>query len=81
MLPFNDEELKNPVEHVLNRLRPSVMLDGGDIVLVDIKQGKVFVKLEGACKGCPSSNITLKQGLEKQLKNDIHPDLEVVSIN
>ncbi|RAX54906.1 hypothetical protein CCY99_01825 [Helicobacter sp. 16-1353] len=81
MLPFSDEELISPVESILNQLRPSIMLDGGNITLVEIKDGKVFVRLEGACKGCPSSNITLKDGIERQLRRDIHPDLEVISIN
>lgn len=81
MVMFSDEELIEPVEIVLNKLRPSILLDGGNITLVEIKNGKIYVKLEGACKGCPSSNITLKNGIERTLKNDIHPDLEVISIN
>lgn len=81
MVMFSDEELLEPVESVLNKLRPSILLDGGNITLVEIKNGKVYVQLEGACKGCPSSNVTLKNGIEKTLRNDIHPDLEVISIN
>lgn len=81
MLPFSDEELIDPVESVLDKLRPSIMLDGGNITLVKIENAKVYVKLEGACKGCPSSNVTLKNGVERQLRVDIHPDLEVISIN
>ncbi|RDU64155.1 NifU family protein [Helicobacter sp. MIT 14-3879] len=81
MMMFSDEELIEPVESVLDKLRPSILLDGGNISLVEIKGGKVFVRLEGACKGCPSSNVTLKNGIEKALRNDIHPELEVISIN
>ncbi len=81
MLPFSDDELLAPVESVLNQVRPSIMLDGGNVRLVEIKNGKVFVKLEGACKGCPSSNITLKNGIERQLKINIHPDIEVASVD
>lgn len=81
MLPFSDEELIDPVESVLDKLRPSIMLDGGNITLVKIENAKVYVQLEGACKGCPSSNVTLKNGVERQLRVDIHPDLEVISIN
>lgn len=80
MLPFSDEELREPVEATLNAVRPSIMLDGGNITLVEIKNGKVFVRLEGACKGCPSSNNTLKNGVERQLRLDIHPEIEVVSV-
>ena len=81
MLPFSDDELNEPVEVVLDKLRPSIMLDGGNITLIKIENGKVYVKLEGACKGCPSSNLTLKNGVERQLRLDIHPELEVISIN
>lgn len=81
MLPFSDDELNEPVEAVLDKLRPSIMLDGGNITLIKIENGKVYVRLEGACKGCPSSNLTLKNGVERQLRLDIHPDLEVISIN
>lgn len=81
MIPFSDEELREPVEFTLNQLRPSIMLDGGDVTLVKIENGRIFVKLEGACRGCPSSNLTLKNGIERQLRNDIHPDLEVVNVN
>ncbi|RDU57366.1 NifU family protein [Helicobacter sp. MIT 99-5507] len=81
MLPFSDDELNEPVEVVLDKLRPSIMLDGGNVTLIKIENGKVYVRLEGACKGCPSSNLTLKHGVERQLRLDIHPDLEVISIN
>ncbi len=81
MVIFSDEELLEPVEGILERLRPSILLDGGNVTLVEIKNGKVFVRLEGACKGCPSSNITLKNGIEHTLRNEIHPEIEVVSVN
>lgn len=81
MIPFSDSELIEPVEAILNKLRPSILLDGGNITLVEVKNGKVYVELQGACKGCPSSNITLKNGIEQRLKNEIHPELEVISIN
>lgn len=81
MVIFSDEELLEPVEGILERLRPSIMLDGGNITLEYIKGGKVFVRLEGACKGCPSSSVTLKGGIERALRNEIHPEIEVVSVN
>ncbi len=81
MVIFSDEELLEPVENVLERLRPSILLDGGNIMLEYIKDGKVFVRLEGACKGCPSSNVTLKNGIERTLRNEIHPEIEVISVN
>lgn len=81
MIPFSDEELQEPVESILNELRPSIMLDGGNVTLIKIDNGKVFVRLEGACKGCPSSNITLKNGIERTLRINIHPELEVISVD
>ena len=81
MMPFSDDELIEPVEDVLSRLRPSIAMDGGDIVLERIEGNKVFVRLKGACVGCPSSNNTLKNSIEKNLRLEIHPNLEVVSIN
>lgn len=81
MIPFSDEELIEPVEAVLSKLRPNIELDGGDITLVKIEGSKVYVKLHGACKGCTSSTNTLKNGIERNLRVEIHPQLEVISIN
>lgn len=81
MLPFSSDELIEPVEEVLEKLRPSILADGGNIVLDKIEDNKVFVRLQGACKGCPSSINTLKNGIERSLRMEIHPELEVLSIN
>lgn len=81
MFPFSSEELIEPVEEILERLRPSILADGGNITLDKIENNKVFVRLEGACKGCPSSKNTLKNGIERNLKLEIHPEIEVFSIN
>ncbi|MFV0481949.1 MAG: NifU family protein [Campylobacteraceae bacterium] len=80
MLPFSDEELKPVVEQVLNKVRPMLVRDGGNMKLLKIKNGIVFVQLEGACHGCAASDTTLKYGVEKQLKIDIHPDMKVINI-
>ncbi|MGM0623701.1 MAG: NifU family protein [Campylobacterota bacterium] len=80
MIPFSDEELKEPVQKCIDKVRPSIALDGGDIKLIDIKDGKVYVQLLGACVGCASSGTTLKYGVERQLRTDIHPELEVVNV-
>ena len=55
-------------------------MDGGDISFIAIKDAKVYVQLKGACIGCASSGTTLKYGVERQLRMDIHPDLEVVNV-
>jgi len=80
MIPFTDEELLPAVTGVIEKVRPSIKLDGGDIKLIGIKNAKVFVQLQGACVGCGSSGTTLKYGVEKQLKILIHPDLTVVNV-
>jgi len=81
MIPFSDEELVEPVKNVLDKVRPSLALDGGDIDFVSIKDGVVYVQLKGACVGCASSGSTLKYGVERQLKIDIHPELTVVNVS
>lgn len=80
MIPFSDEELLSPVKDVINKVRPSLALDGGDIDFITVKNGKVYVQLKGACIGCSSSGTTLKYGVERQLRMDIHPELMVINV-
>lgn len=55
MIPFTDEELMNPVRNVIDKVRPSLALDGGDISFITVKNSKVYIQLKGACVGCASS--------------------------
>jgi Fe-S cluster biogenesis protein NfuA len=80
MIPFSDEELMEPVQRVIDKVRPSLALDGGDIDFITVKEGKVYVQLKGACIGCASSGTTLKYGVERQLRMDIHPEICVVNV-
>ena len=80
MIPFSDEELIVPVEKSLEKVAPMLALDGGGIKLLKIKDGKIYVQLGGACVGCAASGQTLKFGIEKQIRADIHPELVVVNI-
>lgn len=80
MIPFSDEDLFDPVSDSLNKVRPMLQNDGGDMKLLGIKNGVVYVQLVGACHGCPSSGNTLKYGIERQLRIEIHPELSVVNI-
>ena len=80
MIPFSDEELLKPVQNSLNTIRPMLQNDGGDIELLKIKNGVVYVQLTGHCHGCAASGQTLKFGVERQLRIDIHPELSVVNI-
>ncbi|RLD16254.1 MAG: NifU family protein [Caldiserica bacterium] len=73
--------LKERVEKVIEKIRPSLQMDGGDIELVDVSEdGVVKVKLTGACKGCPMSQFTLKMGVESMLKKEIPEVKEVIGI-
>lgn len=70
--------LKTKVEEVLQQIRPSLQADGGDVELVEIAaDGIVKVKLTGACFGCPMSQMTLKMGIEKLIKEKI-PEIKTV---
>ena len=80
MIPFTDEELKPAVESVIEKVRPSIKLDGGDIALIAIQEGTVYVQLQGACVGCGSSGTTIKFGVERQMQTLIHPDIAVVNV-
>jgi Fe-S cluster biogenesis protein NfuA len=70
-------DLKASVEKALEKIRPLLQRDGGDIELVEVSDGVVKVRLTGACKGCPMSQVTLKQGVEKMLMQEI-PGLKEV---
>ncbi len=64
--------MKKQVEAALDKIRPSLQADGGDVELVEItKNGIVKVRLQGACQGCPMSQMTLKGGIERVLKREI----------
>ena len=70
--------MKERVQEVLDKIRPSLQADGGDVELVDVDDNNVVtVRLQGACAGCPMSQMTLKGGIERILKQEIP---EVVSV-
>ncbi len=73
-------ELFEQVEEVLNKLRPYIHRDGGDVELVDIEEGIVKLRLLGACGSCPSSTITLKAGIERALTEEIPEIIEVQQV-
>ena len=72
--------MREKVEEVLNRIRPSLEADGGNVELVEVNDGIVKVTLTGACAGCPMSTLTLKMGIEKMLREEIPEVKEVVSV-
>jgi len=64
--------MREMIEKALEKIRPALQRDGGDIELVDVKDdGVVQVRLTGACGGCPMSQMTLKMGVEKALKEEV----------
>jgi Fe-S cluster biogenesis protein NfuA len=80
VLPFTDEELRPIVESLLEKSKVWIQQDGGDVTLIDIKDGTVFVQLQGACVGCGSSGTTIKFGIEKEMKTMIHPEIVVMNV-
>jgi Fe-S cluster biogenesis protein NfuA len=68
---------KEQVQSVINKIRPSLQADGGDVELVEIDNGVVKVRLQGACAGCPMSQMTLKNGIERILKQEL-PEVKSV---
>lgn len=73
-----DAEIVAQIRELIDtRVRPAVARDGGDIVYRGFREGKVFLALQGACSGCPSSTMTLKQGIESLLKHYV-PEVEAV---
>lgn len=80
MIPFSDEELIDPVKESIDVVRPMIERDGGGIELVGIKNGVIYVKLTGHCVGCAASDTTLKMGVERQIRMDIHPELVVEKV-
>lgn len=75
-----DEIVLQIKELIETRVRPSVMMDGGDIVFDSFEDGVVFLQLRGACSGCPSATMTLKSGIENMLKHFIPEVTEVQAI-
>ncbi len=69
---------RTAVQGVIDRVRPFLQRDGGDVQLVDITEDNIVrVKLVGACGSCPMSTMTLKNGIEAELKNSI-PEIKAV---
>ncbi len=72
--------MKEKVEAVLAKIRPNLQADGGDVELVDVKSGVVKLRLKGACGGCPMAAITLKEGIERALKEEVPGIKQVVAV-
>ena len=77
----DDDEIVSQIKELLDtRVRPAVAMDGGDIVYHGFEDGIVFLHMQGACAGCPSSTATLKMGIENMLKHYIPEVVEVRAV-
>ena len=72
--------MREKVEASLNKIRPTLVADGGNVELVDVNDGTVKIKLTGACAGCPMSTMTLKMGIEQTLKQELPEIKEVIAV-
>ncbi|MGA2525755.1 MAG: NifU family protein [Smithellaceae bacterium] len=73
--------MKEKVQKAIDLIRPGLQADGGDVELIDVSaDGIVKVKLTGACQGCPMSQMTLKMGIEKIIKNQLPDIKEVIAV-
>jgi Fe-S cluster biogenesis protein NfuA len=69
--------MREKVQDAINKIRPLLQRDGGDVELIEVRDGVVTVRLKGACSGCPMSQMTLKNGIEKLLKKELP---EIISV-
>jgi Fe-S cluster biogenesis protein NfuA len=72
--------MREKVEAALEQVRPTLKADGGDVQLIDVKDGVVTLRLTGACGGCPMATMTLKGGIERVLKEQVPEVKDVVSV-
>ncbi len=72
--------MKEKVENALEKIRPALRADGGDVELVDVKDGVVTVRLTGACGSCPMSTMTLKMGVERIIKEEVPEIKELIAV-
>ncbi len=72
--------MREKVEAALEKIRPALRADGGDVELVDVKDGVVTVRLTGACGSCPMSTMTLRMGVEQVIKEEVPEIKKLVAV-
>ncbi len=72
--------MREKIENALKNIRPYLMADGGDVELVEVKDGVVKVRLRGACGGCSMSQVTLSQGIERAIMKAVPEVKRVVAV-
>lgn len=77
---MSDQQIIRQIEDALDQIRPNIQMDGGDVIFVEYKDNVVYIKMTGACVGCPASIYTLKMGIEEVIKERVPDILEVVAL-
>ncbi len=77
----NDSDIKLKIISVIDKIRPFIISDGGNLELVDYKDNIVYVRLSGACKDCAMFDITLKDGIEELIISEVPEVKEVINID
>jgi len=72
--------MREKIEAAIDRVRPALQADGGDVELIEVKDGVVSVRLTGACGGCPMATMTLRNGVERIIKEEVPEVKEVVAV-
>ena len=78
---FTDQELYEAVQHHIPTASKYVNSHGGDIVLLGVKNGTVYIELTGTCKGCAMSLMTTKMVVQRELRTLIHPELNITNVD
>jgi Fe-S cluster biogenesis protein NfuA len=79
-LTESDKALRERIEEALDRIRPAIEADGGDVELVDVAAGVASVRMNGACRGCPMAQMTLNMGIEFTIRQSVPEVLRVVAV-
>lgn len=78
---MTDLEMKDAVDKIFEEsIRPALASHGGDATVVKVEAGKVYVELQGGCRGCPGARMTMKNGIEQMLKEQIPGVVEVLDV-
>ncbi|MBI2831506.1 MAG: NifU family protein [Chloroflexi bacterium] len=72
--------MREKVEAALNKIRPALQADGGDVELIDVKDDVVTVRLTGACGSCPMSTMTLRMGVERVIRQEVPEVKKLVAV-
>ena len=72
--------MREKIENALEKIRPALQADGGDVELIDVQDGIVSVRLTGACGSCPMSTMTLKMGVERAIRQEVPEVKKLVAV-